>query len=83
MARRYSRHVEQIVEDREQTQQRDVSGWGVPQCGQRHGAIAHSVAAVSSRRGAMCRRGAMPDALAAMPDALAGLRASGSAWGCR
>jgi hypothetical protein len=30
------RHVAQLVEDLWQTQQRAVSAWGVPQCGQRH-----------------------------------------------
>jgi hypothetical protein len=28
--------VAQLVDDRWQTQQRDASGWGVEQCGQRH-----------------------------------------------
>jgi hypothetical protein len=37
--RRKWTHVEQLVEDREQTQQREDSAWGVPQCGQRQFAI--------------------------------------------
>jgi hypothetical protein len=34
--RRYQRHVEQMVDDRPHTQQRDASSWGVRQWGQRH-----------------------------------------------
>lgn len=36
MPRRKCWHVEQVVEDRWQTQQRDASAWGVPQWGHRH-----------------------------------------------
>jgi len=36
MDRRKKRHVEQMVEMREHTQQRDASAWGVPQWGHRH-----------------------------------------------
>jgi hypothetical protein len=35
--------VWQVVEDREQTQQRELSAWGVPQCGHRHVAICGAV----------------------------------------
>ena len=41
--RRKWAQVAQLVEDREQTQHRDASGWGVPQCGQRQFAMARSV----------------------------------------
>jgi hypothetical protein len=34
--RRKCRQVEQVVEDRRQTQHRAVSAWGVPQWGHRH-----------------------------------------------
>jgi hypothetical protein len=43
--RRKCAQVAQLVEDREQTQHRDASGWGVPQCGHRQFAMARSVAA--------------------------------------
>jgi hypothetical protein len=43
--RRKWAQVAQLVEDREQTQHRDASGWGVPQCGHRQFAMARSVAA--------------------------------------
>ena len=34
--RRKCRQVKQLVEDRLQTQHREVSAWGVAQCGHRH-----------------------------------------------
>ena len=50
--RRKCRQVPQAVEDRRQTQQRAVSAWGVPQCGQRHIGMRRMV--VCDRRA--CRR---------------------------
>jgi hypothetical protein len=40
--RRKCRHVEQVVDDRWQTQHRAASGCGVPQCGHRHIGMAES-----------------------------------------
>jgi hypothetical protein len=40
--------VPQAVEERWHTQQRAVSAWGVPQCGQRHIGMARMVAAIGT-----------------------------------